>query len=331
MKHGNITPRFLNKGMLLKLPKIGNEVKVPMAENLFKQLKNYFLSIVIALLFCREDLNQADEVEVLDMFSTMIQDLLFIDSTAVHLSDYLQLFLSTIISKHSWHYLLNFLQSEKLRLINENWTTTLYRLLQLNQTLSQNPHLQLSHQIQFTFSSNGNGSSIFPTLHQPYEELRKFMDVSVHNETDDDSGEAFASWINSQLSSIPTTLQKNQFKAMFLLNIYYDYYCTNQLELIRPLIDVVETLLSLSTEEVHVFRVLLDPEQYMVGYHSHDDTNSLNDLFKLDCQNEFEISLRHLMVNMMAMILLGGQESFLWTFVFRPLSLGNTLGKFHFI
>jgi hypothetical protein len=38
-----------------------------------------------------------------------------------------------------------------------------------------------------------------------------------------------------------------------------------------------------------------------------------------------------LMVNLMALILLGGQQSFLWTFAFEPLSLKNTFGKFRFI
>ncbi len=331
MKQDSITPNLLNKGMLLRLSKIGKAEKMPMAENLFKQLNNYFLSIMMALLLDRTDLNQDDNDTILRMFSTMVHGLLSVDSSAVHLSHSLQRFLATIISKHSWHYLLNLLQSEKLRAANENWITTLYRLLQLNETLSQDPHLQLSHQIQFTFSSNGNGSSLFPTLHQPYEELRKIIDTCVQNNTNDDSWEPLASWIESQLESRSTLLEINQLKVMLLLNIYYDYYCTNQLGSIRPLIDIIPTLLPLSTEEMRVFAVLLDPEQYMIGYQSDDENNSLNDLFKLNCQTEFELSLRHLLVNLMSLILLGGPQSFLWTFAFEPWSLTNTFGKFRFI
>ncbi|CAF1299608.1 unnamed protein product [Rotaria magnacalcarata] len=325
MKHDSITPKFLNKGMLLKLSKTVNE-KEPLAENLFKQLKNYFLSIVMALLIFCSDTTADAENEVLGMFTIMIQELLFLDSTVLQLSDYVQLFLSTGISKHSWQYLFNFLQSKELRAVNANWATALCRLLQLDQTISQNPHLQLSHQIQFTFSSNSNNSSIFPTLHQPYEELRKIIDTCAQNQTDENSWEPFISWINSQLHSELTEFQINQLKAMLLLNIYYDYYCTNQLEAIRPLTSIIPIILSLSREEVHVFCVLLNPERFMIGYDSHNDTNSLNDLFKLDCQNEFDLSLRHLMVNLMAMILLGGRQSFLWTLVFEPLSLENTFG-----
>ncbi|CAF4391759.1 unnamed protein product, partial [Rotaria magnacalcarata] len=57
-----------------------------------------------------------------------------------------------------------------------------------------------------------------------------------------------------------------------------------------------------------------------------DDKNFLNDLFKLDYNDEFELSLRHMLVNLVAMVLLGGKESFLWTFMFEPLTLQNTFG-----
>ncbi|CAM4842781.1 unnamed protein product [Rotaria magnacalcarata] len=326
MKHDSVTPKLLHKGILLKLPKISNEKKSPMADNLFTQLKNYFMSVLMALLLCRQDFISDDENEVLNMFSTMIQDILFVDSTAVNLSSYLQLFLSTIISKHSWHYLFYLLQSERLRTINENWSTTLCRLLQLDQTQCQNSHLQLSHQIQFTFSLNANNSSIFPTLHRSYEELRKIMDICVQSQNDEDPWKSLVSWMHDQLYSEETKLKINELKAMLLLKIYYDHYCTNQLEPIRPLINIIPRILSLTRGEERVFRALCDPEQNIVGYHSHEDTNALNDLFQLNCQAEFELNLRHLMVNLMAMILLAGQQSFLWTFAFEPWSLEDTYG-----
>jgi hypothetical protein len=69
----------------------------------------------------------------------------------------------------------------------------------------------------------------------------------------------------------------------------------------------------------------------MIGYsieNNNDiDKNFLNDIFKLDCEDEFELSLRHMLVNLLAMILLGGKQSFLWTFVFQPSILQNTFGK----
>ncbi|CAF3616791.1 unnamed protein product [Rotaria sp. Silwood2] len=67
----------------------------------------------------------------------------------------------------------------------------------------------------------------------------------------------------------------------------------------------------------------------MIGYARDNNTadkNFLNDLFKLDCNDEFDLSLRHMLVNLMAMILLGGEKSFLWTFMFQPLTLQNTFG-----
>jgi hypothetical protein len=38
-----------------------------------------------------------------------------------------------------------------------------------------------------------------------------------------------------------------------------------------------------------------------------------------------------MLVNLMAMILLGGKQSFLWTFVFEPSTLQNTFGEFSFL
>ncbi|CAF4596956.1 unnamed protein product, partial [Rotaria sp. Silwood2] len=68
----------------------------------------------------------------------------------------------------------------------------------------------------------------------------------------------------------------------------------------------------------------------MIGYPNNDnneDSNFLNSLFKLDYKVEDEtwkLSIRHLLVNLMAMILMGGEQSFLWTFAFQPLTLEHT-------
>ena len=79
-----------------------------------------------------------------------------------------------------------------------------------------------------------------------------------------------------------------------------------------------------------VFRALIQPEESMIGYpraNDNEERNSLNTLFALDCQDEDELPIRHGLVNLMAMILMGGKQSFLWTFAFQPLALQNTFGK----
>jgi hypothetical protein len=70
----------------------------------------------------------------------------------------------------------------------------------------------------------------------------------------------------------------------------------------------------------------------MIGYtkdNNHVDKNHLNDLFRVDCLDNDELPIRHLLVNLLAMILLGGKENFLWTFAFAPLTLQETFGKFY--
>jgi len=64
------------------------------------------------------------------------------------------------------------------------------------------------------------------------------------------------------------------------------------------------------------------------GMNNNLDKNYLNDLFKLDCQDDDELGIRHSLVNLLAMILLSGKQNFLWTFTFETLKLQNTLVKY---
>ncbi|CAF4920900.1 unnamed protein product, partial [Rotaria sp. Silwood2] len=92
--------------------------------------------------------------------------------------------------------------------------------------------------------------------------------------------------------------------------------------------------LQLCDEERRVFRALLQPEQHMIGYPNENnvkDNNYLNDLFKIDFQDDEQLPIRHTLVNLLAMILLGGKENTLWMFAFEPLKLEETHGKFSFI
>ncbi|CAF4682522.1 unnamed protein product, partial [Rotaria sp. Silwood2] len=56
------------------------------------------------------------------------------------------------------------------------------------------------------------------------------------------------------------------------------------------------------------------------------DNNYLNDLFKIDFQDDEQLPIRHTLVNLLAMILLGGKENTLWMFAFEPLKLEETHG-----
>lgn len=316
MNNETINVKLLNRGMLLKPPKIENRLLKIHGENLFKQLRDYFRLKMVALLICDSNLNQEDKDTMNRMLSAIITELLPIDEQPTRLSHQLQLFLSTIISKQSWNYLLKFLQDR-----NDPWAMKLYELLKLKQKPRQNQYLQLHHQIQFTLSTD-HQLSIFPHLHQPYEELRQIIDGCIGNEWD-----VLADWIGAKL----LTLESNAIQVMLLLIIYYEYYCNNQLPSIHPMLSVIEETLRLSSEELRVFRAMIEPERSMIGYPRRDpdvDKNFLNNIFRLDCKDQFELTLRHMLVNLLAMILLGGKQSFLWTFVFHPTHLSNTFGKY---
>ena len=184
--------------------------------------------------------------------------------------------------------------------------------------------------LQFTLT-NDNTSSIFPTLHQPYSELTQLIDQCVKNTNVEQRWIPLTNWIQSKLNSNPPIVNAIEIKVMLLLNIYYDYYCNNQLKSIENLINIIENTLQPSDEERRVYCVLLQPEQNMIGYpreNNHQDKNYLNDLFKIDCQDEEQLPIRHTLVNLMAMILLSGKENTLWTFAFEPLKLEGTYGEF---
>jgi hypothetical protein len=100
------------------------------------------------------------------------------------------------------------------------------------------------------------------------------------------------------------------------------------------LLPLIENILQPLPEELRVFRAFLQPEQFMVGYprrHDNAEKNFLNHLFTLDCTDEDELGIRHSLVNLLAMILMGNKQSFLWTFTFHPSALQNTYGKYLYI
>ncbi len=221
------------------------------------------------------------------------------------------------------------MKSEHIQRLDSQWATALSNLLETNQTMQHNEYLQLCHQIQFTLSTN-NASSIFPTLHQPYEQLKKIIINCVNENIAQQKWKNLSDWIASKLNVNPPVLELKEIKVMLLLNIYYDYYCNNQLASVSTLLPLIENILQPLPEELRVFRAFLQPEQFLVGYPRRNDNvenNFLNNLFTLDCKDEDELGIRHSLVNLLAMILIGNKQNFLWTFAFHPSTLQNTFGK----
>ncbi len=199
----------------------------------------------------------------------------------------------------------------------------MHDLLRLKQRPNENKYLQLCHQIQFTISLNTQWSC-FPKLHQPYDELKQIIDQCIrkHPHPQQDQWKELSEWIQLKSNSNPIELQFNEIKVILFFLIYYEYFCNNQLSSIHSFLTVIENDLQVSSEELRVFRAFIHPEQYLIGYAIKDD-NLLNDMFQLDCQNEFELTLRHMLVNLLGMIVFAGKQSFL----FQPLTAQNTFGK----
>jgi hypothetical protein len=296
--------------------------------DIFKKLKTYFLLRSTALLLCETNISPDDQRSINRILQSIISMYLSINRDATQLSEHLHIFLSTIVSKRSWNFLFNLLKSDPIQRLNTQWATTLCNLLETRQIGYHNEQLQLCHQIQFTLSIN-NTSSIFPKLHQSYEQLKNI----IHNCVRENVWKNLSDWIELQLNTNPPVLDLKEIKVMLLLNIYYDYYCNNQLVSVSTLLPLIENVLQPLPEELRVFRAFLQPEQFMIGYPRRNDnveTNFLNNLFTLDCKDEDELCIRHSLVNLLAMILMGNKQNFLWTFTFQPSTLQNTYGNFRY-
>ncbi|CAF1212894.1 unnamed protein product [Rotaria sp. Silwood1] len=323
-----IRPSFIHK-ILVPLSNINIIDRIPIAENVFKQLKEYFLLETTALLLCQSDLNNEDQQRIDSILTTVINQYLKIETPSVQLSKHVEHFCSVIITKKSWNFLVDLLKSERINRLNTQWADTLHKLFAIKYNTQHNKHLHYSHQLQFTLTTDQT-SSIFPTLHQPYHDLTEVIDECVKNTNDGEQRWIpLINWIQSQLNSNPPIVNATEIKVMLLLNIYYNYYCNAQLNSLNHLLIVIERTLQPCDEEQRVFRVLLQPEQHMIGYpgeNNPNDKNYLNDLFKLDYQDDEQLPIRHTLVNLLAMILLSGKENTLWTFAFEPLKLEGTYG-----
>ncbi|CAM4822618.1 unnamed protein product [Rotaria magnacalcarata] len=319
-----IQTELINKILLSSLPKINNTQRISIAEKVYKQLKEYFLLQTTALLLCQVDLNTQDQQRINSILMTVINQYLTIATPVVQLSRCIEHFFSIIITKRSWHFLLGVLKSDRIQRLNAEWANTLHKLFEMK----QNKYLHFSDQLQFTLTTDST-SSIFPTLHRPYDELNILVKQCITDNNVEQRWIPLTSWIQLKLSSNPPIVSAVEIKVMLLLNIYYNYYCNAQLNLLGNLLTIIENTLQLSDEEKLVFRVFLNPEENMIGYPKEDNTqhgNYLNDLFKIDCQDEEQLPIRHTLVNLLAMILLGGKQNTLWTFTFEPLKLENTYG-----
>jgi hypothetical protein len=325
-----ITCDLINKLLIpVDLSKIKDKNRKTIAQNYFKQLKEYFSIEWTAILMYKTDSDEKDSDSFIDIIKTIINDYLLFDPQVTQFSSNLQLFLSIIISKQSWNHLLNLLQSDHIQNCNKQWADDLHNLLQREQILEHTKYLEQCHQIQFTLSTK-NSLSVFPTLHQPYQELSELIDKCVKENVQDQKWKHLSDWIELKKATDPRDLSLKEIRVMILLKIYYNYYCNNQLALLDTLFELIENILEPSPEELIVFRAFLQPEKYMIGYPNEDEQdhdNYLNKLFKLDSKEEDELGIRHSLVNLLAMILLGGEQSFLWTFAFQPLTLDKTHGK----
>ena len=321
---------LIHKIQLGNLQQINYVHRTHAEKEIFEQFQKYFLIHTTALLLCQLDFDNEDPQRIDDVLRPVIDRYLTIPMPIVQLNDDVELFCSIIITKRSRNFLLELLKSELFQHLNTELADSLYQVLELTHHIQRHPHLHYSHQLQFTLTVD-NTSSIFPTLHQPYYELMQLIGQCVKlNINDEQRWTSLIDWIQSKLNSDPPLINAIEIKVMLLLNIYYNYYCHAQLKLLDHMLTMIENTLQLSDEEQRVFRVLLQPEQYMIGYSNENNANTknyLNDLFHIDYHDEEQLPIRHMLVNLMAMILLSGKENTLWTFAFEPLKLENTYGQ----
>lgn len=323
-----IQAKLMQTLMLSQLPPGVEQQQLNSARNIFTQLKDYFFIQMTALVFCQIDSDLGNQEPLKEIVQKVIEAYLTIDLESERLNANLEMFLGAIVSRKTWNYLPDLLKSEYVQSVNSEWANKLLSLFKLDQAVQDTLVPIPCHRVQFTIGIDTT-SSIFPNLHEPYQQLNRCIAQCLDNNDENQRWEPFVRWMQSKLDSNPPSLTLMEIKVMLLLNIYYHYYCTNRLESLGGLLSQIETHLK-PTVELNIFRAFLQPQQFMIGYPSQNDAegkNLLNDLFAVDLQNSDELPIRHVLVNLLAMILLAGEESFLWPFVFEPLKIQNTYGR----
>lgn len=322
----SIKHELINKILLPVTLTISDNSLRASVNSLRDQLRDYFAVYTTARLLCQPDSNNFDILK--HALTAVIQQYLSVDQLTDQ-NSYAQLFFAIIISKQSWPYLLTLLQSELLQRVNKVWADQIYNLFQCKQDSSSS--LQIFHRLHFTITTKTT-LSIFPQFHQPYHELSVRMEQRTKLSDGNGQWTSISDWIRSKLKDTQPPLTLTEIKVLLLLNIYYDYYCLNLLKLLNGLLEMIKAVLEPTEIELKIFQVFLEPETYMIGYpkdEANTETNELNNLFKVDCQDNTELSIRHSLVNLLAMILLSGQENFLWPFAFDPNRLQKTFGRSH--
>ncbi|CAF4870393.1 unnamed protein product [Rotaria sp. Silwood1] len=108
---------------------------------------------------------------------------------------------------------------------------------------------------------------------------------------------------------------------------------SSYLKILPTIINIIHEYLSNRIDNEHAgsSSLMIDFQQWILSIlrtskpRTQDDINNI--FVCLDCKAADELCIRHLLVNLMAMIIKGGAKSFLWTFAFQPLAIENTFGK----
>ena len=299
-----------------------------LAYRFFTQIKDYFIIQLTAVLLCREDPDR-DDKSLNDIFSSVIDQHLKVDFQATQLTPYVKSFLSVIITQKKWEFLKTLLQSKQVKKLNDEWAKSMINLLAISKVIETSKTLRVYHQVQFTIHTNDH-LSIFPKLHKPYHSLNQCVHQCSRSNDPNQRWNLLIEWIQTALNLRPPFPTALEIKVMLLLNIYYNYYCTNRLKSLDGLLSVIKEHLQPNHEEWIVFSAFIEPDKCMFGYKitpGDPDENHLNNLFHLDFDDQEYLAVRHVLVNLLAMILLAGKNSFLWTFAFEPSKLTDTYGK----
>ena len=220
---------------------------ISMAEKVFAQIKDHFILQLAAIMFCRSDPDLDDRT-----LTTVIHHYLTVEYQAKQLTPNVKFFFSVIINKKNWTYLQTLLQSARIKNLDSAWAESMTNLLSLSQAIEESKTLRLCHQIQWTIHTN-NQLSIFPQLHQPYHELNQCVHRCSQTTDPAQRWTLLINWIQAKLTARPPFPTTVEIKVMLLLNIYYNYYCTNRLESLGGLLPLIEHHLQTSARRIDCF------------------------------------------------------------------------------
>ena len=231
--------------------------------------------------------------------------------------NYKMLFFEELITQLGVQQVVSIFQLNTIQNITANWAN------EIIEQLRPKPNFHPEHLLSFMCSMqipDQTDFQAFPHLYPIYIPFaRKVEEGVIHNNC-----QIITEFLHSHNISL------NECKMLYMLVIYHNYFSTNSLEKLTPLLHHMENnefpRLICTPLEQSAFKAFIKPQEYMFQYNSNEESE-ISNLFlpSATCKNEYW-EIRHILVNMLSVCMAIGPNCHLYTHIFTPIQIKGTHG-----